>query len=195
MSQTLPPLFPIAPREYDPDEERAFRAKVATAIGERLGRDEVAPYGGVPHAAITGSDAAFSFPGTNVITIIPFNTLLRDGSPSILHVGNGFQLAYVMDITSFLTLYHSSGSGGNTTLTFYLYANAIEVYRTTRTTQLNDNETYQSTVFGKDLPAGVPLELGMSHTSNTAMIIDMTRSRWWIEQLTPDPRLVALERL
>lgn len=134
-------------------------------------------------------------PGNNAITIIPFNTIFRDGSPSIVPSGNGFILAYTMDITNFLSLFHVIGGGGNTTLTFYLYSNAVEIYRVTRTTQLNDDETYQSTAFGKDLPSGTVLTLGCSHTGATALIVDMVRSRWWIEQLTPNPRVVGNERV
>jgi hypothetical protein len=168
---------------------------VSQEIDARLGQYQIPQYAGVPHAAKNGTDAALSLPGSNVINILPFNTIFWDGAPTIVSVGNGFQLAFVMNITNFLSLFHSSGPGGNVVITFYLYANAVEIYRVTRTTQLNNDETYQSTAFGRDMPANVPLTIGISHTVNTPLVIDMVRSRWWMEQLTPNPRVVGNERV
>jgi hypothetical protein len=93
-----------------------------------------------------------------------------------------------MNLQSFVMLNHVSGAGGNSTVTSYGYLNNVIVAQHTQTIALNDNEIYTRTLFFKDVPPNQPIELALSHTGNQPLIIDMTKSRWWINQLTPDPR-------
>jgi hypothetical protein len=177
--------LPVPPLEYDVAYERMRNARIEDLIRSRAAVNELAPYGGVPHAALIGSSTAFSTPGSNAITLLPFDTVFVFNKDLI--VGTDWKLAYNMDLTVFLSLFHNSGAGGNTDITLYLFVNGVQAFSSTRSTQLNNNETYQTTVFAKDIPGNAVLDVRISHSGAQALILDMTKSRLWFEQLTPDP--------
>jgi len=180
-------VLPIPTPEYSAARARQTNQRIEQLLGDALGRYELPQYAGIPHAALTGTDAAWSAPGSNVITVIPFNTIfIHHGN---LIVGNNLQTIFVMNVGLFLILPLVAAPGGSSSVKLIFYANGVEVYSASRTVSLNSGESYSIFMLGKAVPSGAVLTVGLSHSSNTALTIDLTRARWWLLQLTPDPRL------
>lgn len=186
--------LPQPPLKYDQAYERMRNRRLEELLRGKQDTDSIQSqvYNGTPHAALIGTNPAFADPGAGVITLLPFNTVFVNNPDMI--VGNNVQLAYTMNMIFYLSLFHVSGAGGNVSLTLYLFLNGVEINSGTRSAALGDNELYALTVFGKNIPPGQVLDLRISHTTNPDLIIDMTKSRWWMTQLTPNPSYVADQR-
>jgi len=185
--------LPTPPLEYDAAYMRSLVSRTEDLIRSRASLNELAPYGGTPHAALQGTAPAFSTPGSGVITKLPYNTVVQ-ANPNLLDATVPvFKLKYTMNLQSFVMLHHVSGGGGNSTITTYAYLNNVIVSQNTQTIALNSNDVYTRTLFFKDVPYNQSIEFAISHTGNPAIIIDMTKSRWWLNQLTPDPRYISSE--
>lgn len=191
----LPPYFPIAPKEYNQDEERAFRGKVSEAIGQRLGVTDIPVYGGVPFTSMLGTDAAFSVASGLPPTVLPFNTILQDTDPLVTLNTSTFTVTALVDCTlmNWLRIKHDAGGGGNLTVT--LWGNYNGTFVEGSSAQINNNQAanFQSTAQFK-LFVGDTLAVALSHTFNSPILANMVESRWYIERWTPDPRLIGNER-
>lgn len=186
-------ILPQPKNEFDPVLERVRNHRIQDALADKLDNHELPQYPGTPHIAMKGSNVAWSSPGNNVIVSIPWDVVMQS-NPDML-VGTVIKLAFVMNVIFYVNLFHVSGAGGNAAITFYVYLDGVAYASATKTTQLNDNESYANTFFGFELPAGKVITFRMSHTSNQTLIIDMTKSRQWITQLTPNPNYVDRSRL
>lgn len=189
----LPPNFPLAPDVYSRDEERAFRARVADAIGDRLGKFEVPQFGGVPHGAVKGSNAAFSTPGSGVVTLLPFDDIIKF-NPDLM-TGANFNFKYAMNVLFSVRLQQTGGAGGNTSFSFIVKRNAVPVLTLTDDIALGDDRVFLRTLFAPITAVGETYTFSVSHSSSQAMVFNMQLSSTFAEQLTPNPRLVGLERL
>ena len=180
--------LPEPPREYSPEYERIRNARIEDLIHRRAALNDLAPYGGIPHAVLVGNNAAFPVPGGGVITLLPYNTVVWPNADLLDSSVPVFKLAYKMNIQSFVMLHHVSGAGGQSTVSTYAVVNGINQPANTQTIALGDADIFTRTLFTPNVLSGNTIGLALSHTGNQPLILDMTKSRFWLNQLTPDPQ-------
>lgn len=196
----LPPIFPLAPLEYNQEEERAFRARVSDAIGLRLGKDEIPQYAGVPNTQVSGTNTAFSVPAGTTPTILPFNVIINDTTGDAITFNTG-SFAYSVNIEmatlEFFRIRHAAASGGNVEVLITLIAGGTPYETFGYAANLGDTFDISDTFFPLVPPAGVgvPLQLAMTHDHSTPVLVDMTKSKWLFCQLSADKKLIGNERV
>jgi len=177
------------PPEYSQAKERERNRRIEELL--RFKQDNYTQsqvFSGVPYGVLGGSDPAFAVPGSNVITPIPFDTVLK----SLNRVLDGSDLKpdFTVTLQMYLSLYHVSGAGGSGQVTFYLYRDGVQEVARSRTVTLNNDEYYSSTFLAGNIPPGEVIDLRISHDKAQDLILDMTKGRNWFTQLSPDPNIV-----
>lgn len=191
----LPPNFPLAPERYNRDEERAFRARVADAIAERLGKFEVGVYGGQPITSVKGTNAAFSVPvGIVTPTILPFNTLIADFDVGTVFTSPSINALFPMFESIGYSIHHPAGQVSTNIVSGIIYINGLPVATNTITINLSDPFDMSFINYGP-LATGDVVTIRLLHDDNVPVIIDMTRSTFTLVRMTADPRLIGSERL
>jgi hypothetical protein len=185
--------LPEPPKEYSPEYERVRNARIEDLIHTRSGVSELAPYGGVPNTQVTGNNAAFPVPVGAVSTIMPFNVILRDTPNDALDFNTGtfaFSVRYPIDTLMFYRFRHAAAAGGAVDIIVTLFLNAVAVESYGYTARNDDLFDISDTFFPIVSSAGInlPITLGLSHSSNQPVIFDMTKSKWMLTQLSPNPK-------
>jgi hypothetical protein len=179
---------------YDPAHERQRNRRIEELLRNKANKEQQLIFTGVPHAVLGGDNAAFSTPGGNVITILPYPLALID-NPELVHkeVDNNYYLKPVYEVSMALNyvLQHVSGSGGTTQVTLYLYRDGVQEVANTRTLTLNDNDVMTGTFFVGNVPPDKVIDFRISHTGSQPMVLNMQRARLWFMQMSPNPFYVS----
>jgi hypothetical protein len=177
------PSLPIAPVQYDQREERGFRGRVSLEIGKKLNADQApAVFGGIPNAALRGTDAAFVLTAT--LATLPFNTV-QAYDPRLI-VGSNFNLSYPMNVMVESELYVASAAAGLAQATVAIFAGTTLLGSNTRPEESATGQTIYRTVIFSNMPPTQNITIQMSCTK--AMTLDLTQSWLWILGLSADPR-------
>jgi hypothetical protein len=189
----LPPVFPLSPSEYLAEEERAFRAKVSDAIGDRLGRFDIAVYGGVPYSSLRGSDSTFTIASGATPTVLSFNTVVKTNT-DIVPSGSTVSPVYTLDALIFLKIVHDATAGGAIAVTTRILVNGSPV-NVIGFAGLVSDPWVISDFSILTLAAGDVLTVDMVHGFGSSIDVNLVTSRLSLIQLTPNPKLTVLERL
>jgi hypothetical protein len=185
--------IPEPPREYSPEYERVRNARIEDLIHRRLADNALAPYGGIPNTQVTGTNAAFSVPNGAGTTILPFNSILRDTPNDAIDFNTGtfaYSVNMPIDTLMFYRLRHAAASGGAVDVIVTLFLNGVAVESYGYTARLDDVFDISDTFFPTVSLASInlPITLGISHSHSQPVTFDMTKSKWLLMQLSPNPK-------
>jgi hypothetical protein len=174
--------------------------RIQDALADSLGANQIPVFPGVPNAQVTGTNAAFSVPNGAGITIMPFNTILRNTPNDAINFDIStfsYSLSHSADTLMFFRFRHAAASGGavDVIVTLFLNGVAVESYGyTARNDDVFDiSDNFFPTVSLANI--NLPITLGISHSNSQPVIFDMTKSKWLLMQLSPNPNYVDRSRI
>jgi hypothetical protein len=187
-------LLPQPPERYDPASERNRNREIERQLNGKLGRTELPVFGGIPFTAVRGLNPAFIVPPGPSPTLLPFNVLLEETDLDITFDPADYTMRanFTVDVMMFVRIRHAGTGGGGVSVdwTLHGFLNGAEIDTFATSTRIGGNFDIMATFMAVNAPVNQRLDLRMSHTHNADVPFDMTRSRWWLTRISPDPRVL-----
>lgn len=179
--------LPQPPIQYSQSYERARNMRLEQVIQNRLARQEIPVYPGIPYFVLSSDVIPYSIPVGNTPVNLPFNVVVHN-NPDML-TNNQIIPKYDMAVMLFFRIKHLETTGNAVTFTVSAFLDNVFVDSANYAITLNDRSALTGTYLF-NIPGGEHFELRMHHDDNQPVDLDMPASRAWMVQISPNPRFI-----
>ena len=183
--------LPPPPKEYSQEYEKVRNREIEVVVNEKISNTDTGLYTGVPFVSTTGSNTAFSVPTGLTPTLVPYDTLVKNTDIFAIHDPVAYTLSNVnvFDALVFVNLYKPATTGNVIfNVILEVFFNGVLQYGATNSVSTRDNTLVSISGIGTNIPANTLIDVRVYHDSTSAVVFDVTKSRFSLTRYSQIPR-------